>query len=293
MIEATRDPLSTGGAANVASSRTFDGAALRWTPGPDEQRLPCEGERVPHTSRQSVVIRESVSCLRLHWRELPDVFVGNDQFIYWHWEKPPVAPDVFVAFGVASRHHDSYVAWEEGKPPDFVLEVLPPSSRRRGREDQLAIYAEMGAPEYFWYEPEGRVVPALAGFALRDGQYAPLPEETVAEGVAGIRSKVLGMCLCIKPGPHLFDPPLRFYDLAAGEFLPTHHELVEEHARLEEEHRHLTDDNGRLADAKRRLVDDVRRLAERRRRLTARIAASNARAAELEALIENEKMQRG
>ena len=36
---------------------------------------------------------------------------------------------MYVAFGVANRHRRSYVVWEEGKPPDFVLEDVahPPA----------------------------------------------------------------------------------------------------------------------------------------------------------------------
>ena len=119
-------------------------------------------------------------------------------------------------------------------------------------------------PEYFRYDPEGELEPALAGFELGTGGYEPLPEETLAEGVVGVRSKALGLCLCIEPsGPALLDGSLRWYDPATGGFLPTRHELA--------------DDNHRLVDDK--------------RRAEARAKASEARVAELEALVE--KMRRG
>ena len=221
----------------AAPLRAFNGAPLRWTPGPDELRLPFEeDEPVPQNTRQVVAIEDGFGGLRAHWRGRWDVFVGSDQFIHWDRSyhpcknpaNPPVAPDVYVAFGVAKRHRRSYVVWEEGKPPDFVLEVVSPSSRRRDRDEKPGIYAKMRVPECFLYDPDGKLTPALWGFALRDGAYVPLQEETVAEGVVGIRSKVLGLCLCIRPvGPDPLDVSLGWYDPAAGEFLPTRHELAD------------------------------------------------------------------
>ena len=247
-------------------ARAVNGAGLRWTPGPDELRLPsCEDEPVPQNTRHAVALEESFGSLRLHWRGRRDVFVGSDQFVYWdpdydsrdNPENFPPAPDVYVAFGVANRHRNSYVVWEEGKPPDFVLEVASPSSRRRDEEEKRDVYARMGVPEYFLYNPEGKREPVLAGFALCAGEYAPLPAETLVRGVVGVRSKKLGLCLCVKPsGPEPLDGALRWYDPAAGGFLPTRHELAGDNQRL---------------------VDDKWR--------------AEARVAELEALIE--KMRRG
>ena len=244
MIEAMRESVRT-----PALPRAFNGAPLRWTPGPDELRLPdCEAEPMSSSTRQLFVIVESVGTLRQHWRGRQDVFVGGDLFVYWHRKRPPVSPDVLVAFGVASRHHSSYVVWEEGKPPDFVLEVVSPSSGERDEKEKPEIYAEMGVPEYFWYDPKGKLEPALAGFALCDGEYAPLPEETVAEGVVGIRSRVLGLCLCIRPTSDQFDCALHWYDQAAGKFLRARHELA--------------DDSHRLAAAERQAEASAARVAE-------------------------------
>ena len=147
-----------------------------------------------------------------------------------------------------------------------MLEVVSPSSRGEDEKEKPATYAKIGVPEYFRYDPEGRLAPALAGFELcggPGGEYKQLQEERVAGGVVGVRSKKLGLCLCTRPpGPEPLDGSLCWYDPAAGEFLPTRHELA--------------DDNRHLADHK--------RLAE------ARAAAAEARVAELTALIE--KMQR-
>ena len=216
-------------ALGPATARAANGAALHWTPGPDELRLPsCEDEPVSQNSRQFTAVHESAGSLRLHWRGREDVYVGGDQFVYWDRQKPPAAPDVFVAFGVANRHRSSYVVWEEGKPPDFVLEVASPSSRQRDEKAKPNLYAKMGVPEYFWYDPEGKLEPALSGFQLRHGSYEALPEERLPDGAPGVRSKVLGLTLCIGPtGPEPLDVSLRWYDHTADEFLPARHELAD------------------------------------------------------------------
>ena len=270
-------------------ARAVNGAALRWTPGPDELRLPSsepEDEHVSQNTRQLVVLVDCFDTLQRHWRGRLDVFVGSDQFVYWdpaydrktNPANPPVAPDVYVACGVANRHRSSYVVWEEGKPPDFALEVVSPSSRKRDAEEKLDIYARMGVPEFFLYDPDALRGPTLSGYELRGKAYRPLPEERLPNGVAGVRSKVLGLCLCIgPPGPEPLDDCLRWYDPAAGEFLATRHELAE---------------GKRQAEAKAEASEARAEASEARAEASeARAEASEARVAELTALIE--KMRRG
>ena len=294
MTEATRNPFRQPDASTFAgeSAWSANGAALRWTPGPDERRLPsCEDEPVPQNTQQLVAITDCFDSLRRHWRGRRDVFVGSDQFVHWdpaynsrtnptNW---PPAPDVYVAFGVANRHRSSYVVWEEGKPPDFVLEVLSPSNRRREMEQKRHRYAKMGVPEFFLFDPECKREPALSGFELRDGEYVPLPMQAFAEGAVGVRSKALGLCLCVKPpGPEPLDGNLHWYDPAAGEFLPTSYELADGNHRLGEDNHRLKEDNHRLGEDNHRLKEANQRLVEERRRAEARLA-------ELEALIEKKR----
>ena len=286
-------------------------APLRWTPGPDERRLPsCEDEPVPQNTRQAVAIKDGFSCLSRRWRERPDVFVGADQFLYWdpaydprtNPENPPPVPDVYVAFDVADRHRNSYVVWEEGKPPDFVLEVVSPLSRKRDAKEKPDIYAEIGVPELFLYDPGDEdeptlagVGPALSGFDLlggRGGRCRPLPRERLPGGVVGVRSKMLGLCLCVKrSGPKPLDGSLRWYDPAVDGFLPTDHQLEDANHRLSNANDRLAEENHRLAAAKRKAEARAAAFDARAKASHARANASAARVAELEALIE--KMRRG
>ena len=244
MTEAMRTLFRQSDAPTLAGERAFseerkrtaNGTVLRWTPGPDELRLPsCEDDPVPQSAGQLFIIVDSLDSLQRHWRR-QDVFVGSDQFIYWdpaydsrkNPVNPPPAPDLYVAFGVANRLRPVYVVWEEGKPPDFVLEVVSPSSRRRDKEEKQVLYAKMGVPEFFLYDPESEEVP-LRGFELRNGAYARLPQERLAEDMVGVRSKVLGLCVCAKPSaPESIHGSLCWYDPATGKFLPTRHEMADD-----------------------------------------------------------------
>ena len=268
--------------------RAINGAALRWTPGPDELRLPsCEDDPVSQNTRHGVAMVDGFNCLSLRWIERPDVFVGIDQFLYWDPENPPAAPDVYVVFGVANRPRESYVVWEEGKPPDFVLEIVSPSSQRRDVKEKPDLYAKIGVAELFLYDPRGEdqprlpgVDPALSGFELcggRGGKYQPLPKERLPVGVVGIRSKVLGLCVCVKRvGAKPLDGSLRWYDPVTGEFLETHRQVA---ARAD------------AADARADAADARAEAAEAKAEASAaRAEASDARVAELEALVE--KMRR-
>ena len=241
MAEAILKPFDPPGVAVPAGvpPRAVNGAQLRWEPGPDELRLPsCDDEPVSQNAHQEVAIAECAGSLRLRWDGRQDVVVGVDQFLYWNKSygrkrtkaNAPLAPDVYVAFGVANRLRRNYVVWEEGKPPDFVLEVISPSSRKRDVKEKPRRYAKIGVREFFLHDPYGKLDPALAGFELRRGlrrRYRRVPAERLPNGVLGVPSKALGLYLCLRPAGH--DPmvgSLVWYDPVAREFLPTRPELL-------------------------------------------------------------------
>ena len=67
-------------------------------------------------------------------------------------------PDMMVAFDVdpeACYRRNAYVISEQGKPPDFVLEVASESTGRVDVEDKPAAYAALGIPEYWRFDETG------------------------------------------------------------------------------------------------------------------------------------------
>ena len=127
-------------------------------------------------------------------------------------------PDLLVAFGVdpaAYQASNGYVISEQGKPPDFVLEI---ASRSSGREDtgpKRRDYAAIGIPEYWRFDRTGEHHGAkLAGERLADGEYVPIDIEELPDGSLQGYSPVLDLYLRWEDGE------LVFYDPATGEAHP-------------------------------------------------------------------------
>ena len=73
-----------------------------------------------------------------------------------------VSPDYYFAAGIDPEtvyRRAIYRTWVQGKPPDFVLEVASPSTARNDETTKRAIYAGMGVPEYWRYDPTEFVAP--------------------------------------------------------------------------------------------------------------------------------------
>ena len=129
------------------------------------------------------------------------------------------APDLFIAFNVnpaAAKERNGYVISEQGKPPDFVLEI---GSRYTGRRDVTVKregYAAMGIPEYWRFDDSGgRFHGApLAGDRLVDGVYQPIPTEQLEAGTYQGYSAALDLFLRWEDGK------LGWYDPATGRHIP-------------------------------------------------------------------------
>ena len=128
-------------------------------------------------------------------------------------------PDLLVAFGVdpaAYYRRNAYVISDQGKPPDFVLEIASRSSRRTDRVDKRVDYAALGIPEYWRFDEAGRTPEArLAGDRLVDGSYEPIAIEELEDGVLQGYSAMLNLYLRWEQGQ------LRLHDPATGQHIAT------------------------------------------------------------------------
>ena len=130
-----------------------------------------------------------------------------------------VYPDMLVAFDVdraTYRARNGYVISEQGKPPDFVLEIGSHSTGRRDTVDKRVIYAELGIPEYWRFDETGHYHGArLAGDRLVDGRYEPIRIDELPDGSLQGHSVVLNVNLRWISGQ------LGWHDPNTGEHVPT------------------------------------------------------------------------
>ena len=202
---------------------------------------PDEDEKVSVSTLHDQLAYELRPGLSLRFQGQADVLLAHDLYVYFDdiRDGPPrratarrLSPDVLVSFGVSGRHRGSYTVWEEGKPPDFVLEILSEFTWRKdvGRNPEL--YERMGVREYFLFDPNEHVKPRLQAWRFGDGEPRRAEAVKVADGMLGIHSDVLGLHLCHTDpwrvtGGGIDGRRLRWRDPANGEFLETASEVAQ------------------------------------------------------------------
>ena len=212
MVTKPRQPVALGFSRPDADE--VDDLSIIYPSSDDEPMAESEQQYIPMT--------ETVAEMRHWFRDRPDVYVIGDMLVYYRMNRTDirVAPDIFVVFGVTSRHpRDSWLVWREGKAPDFVMEIASPGTWRRDVYDKRILYALLGVREYWRFDPTGLCfTPVLVGEALDPvtGQYGPLPVIMDASGVLRGHSPLLGLEFRVEEGLRL-----RVYDPATGERLRT------------------------------------------------------------------------
>jgi len=76
-------------------------------------------------------------------------------------------PDILFV----SQAHADRIGEQAYGPPDLVVEVISPGTRRRDRNDKFVEYARAGISEYWIVDPEARTIEV---FVLQDGAYTLL-----------------------------------------------------------------------------------------------------------------------
>jgi Uma2 family endonuclease len=133
-----------------------------------------DGKPMAETAVHVDVLIYLREALKDYFRAAPQVYVAGNMLLYYEEGNPAacVAPDVFVVQGVAKRERRTYRVWEEGQPPTVVFEITSRASRLEDMGTKWALYAMLGVPEYFLYDPlDEYLQPPLQGFRLQQGEY--------------------------------------------------------------------------------------------------------------------------
>ena len=202
------------------TSKARPAARIHLTELPDPPENERDMQQFPHMAN-------AVLVLRAHYRHTlgrSDVLVNGEGYLCrraGEVRRSPhpdctVALNLPIAPEIIEQEGNGYTIEEIGQPPDFVLEVGSTTSGLRDYTVKRDIYAGLEVREYWRFDPTGgrhHDVP-LAGDALVEGRYEPIPVERRADGVHRGYSPALGLEL------HWEERRLRFYDPAAGEYLP-------------------------------------------------------------------------
>ena len=172
---------------------------------PESNGLPLAETRFQYDS-----LTYAAGALDVHFRDRPDVAVEGNRLLYYIEGDPRsrVAPDVFVVFGVPKRRRRIYLLWEEGKAPDFVLEVTSRSTRRQDQGFKRDLYARLGVTEYWLFDPTGDWLdPRLQGNRLSGDHYERLSPSGIEGGERVFHSTVLGLDVYVDRGEIRFRDP--------------------------------------------------------------------------------------
>ena len=186
-----------------------------------------DGMPLPDSREQGRFLREITIVLAGFFLNDPTIEVDSDTFIYFIEGDPnrKVAPDLLIAFGVSKEsleRNNVYLVWEVGKFPDFILEVGSFSTADNDLGPKRALYAELGALEYWRYDPTGgeHYGEPLVGEYLVDGEYRRFEMMPDPDGYPRAHSPLLNLDLRWE------EERLHFYDPVTGVWLENYQEVA-------------------------------------------------------------------
>ncbi len=206
---------------------------IKYAPTDDEGLYypETDGRPLAETDIHLDVIFDTTDKLKTYYAAQNDVYVTGNLLIYDIPGKTTrsISPDIMVVFGIEKEMRRTYKVWEEGKAPDFVMEVSSKWTYRNDLTKKKERYAHIGVKEYFLYDPERSYLPdSLIGLRLTDdGEYKPIPitnNNGKISNVLGIEFKIQG-------------DGLELYNLSTSEVLQTAAEKANELAKQETEAR--------------------------------------------------------
>ena len=194
------------------------------SPSPGRFRLPDIPEREPDEVTQFDQLFKTARshALAVHLGNPETTLVEADRWVIAEpgtYRDLARYPDLLVAFGVdplAYEASNGYIISEQGKPPDFVLEVASVSTADTDTGAKLEDYARLGILEYWRFDKTGQHHGSrLAGERLENGVYAAIDIDELSEDVLQGYSEALGLYLRWERGE------LGWHDPSTGRHIAT------------------------------------------------------------------------
>ena len=176
------------------------------------------------SSGHSRTLGDSSSAFRVYFRDRKrPCFVAFDLPVYYP-NQNSFCPDLLVVFDVEDHERSSWNIALEKRDLDFAFEVVSPSSVKRDEAVKVALYAQLGIPEYFYFNPETLTI---KGFLLKKGTYEEVSYQKAPNQKSGLYSPQLDLYFTVE------EDRLRFLD-SQGDHLLFLDEMVDQE-RLEKE----------------------------------------------------------
>ena len=248
-----------------------------------------DGQPMPDGTDHSLIFRRVLTPLENHFGKIPGSYVNGNTFLYYVEGDPgrSVSPDCYVVLDItpeaihslSAAGNNTYLLWEVGKPPEFVIEIASESTKSNDLIGKRALYASLGISEYWRYDPTGgdHYGDPLVGERLVNGEYERIHMREDDDGRIWASSIALNLDI------YWDDGELRYWDPVAEKWLLNYEE---EHAALlvAESRAEVAEDRANQEQAARLAEQTAREIAESRaeQEQAGRLAAE-ARAAALEA----------
>jgi Uma2 family endonuclease len=193
---------------------------------PTQAVLPCDDGIPMETQRHKLQMDILIDTIQPWLEQRTDGYVGGNMFVYYSLAQLKNqdfrGPDFFAVVGVPKTERLSWVVWEEGKPPDVVIELLSETTANNDKNQKKLIYQnQMRVSEYFWYDPFNPN--DFAGFGLNSGAYQQIALNEKNQLV----SKVLDLALVRWEGNYRgVDATWLRWATLDGDLFPTSQEMV-------------------------------------------------------------------
>ncbi len=140
--------------------------------------------------------------LAMHFGDLETTLIAADRWIVASPDSNRSLarrPDLLIAFDVSPQDYEAsngYVISEQGKPPDFVMEIASESTGSTDTGAKRTDYAALGITEYWRFDKTGEYHKTkLAGDILHEGTYQPIPMEEITPDIVQGHSPALNLII--------------------------------------------------------------------------------------------------